>query len=149
MCRISRLKSSMIFSILYLRPSHRALEITVQKHPSIGLWQCHYLLRLDGHLWNHKRVYRVYTGLQLNIRRRSKKYTAVSSLSRGQYCCDRGKKGSLVNHLILHHGVSHRQACKMVALTICVSMNFDFSYLPFRIKNPLTSKWPIFREAKN
>jgi putative transposase len=50
-----------------------ALESTLQKHPSIGFWHCHYRLRLDGHLWNHKRVYRVYTGLQLNIRRRSKK----------------------------------------------------------------------------
>jgi putative transposase len=50
-----------------------ALEPTVQKHPSIGFWQCHYRLRLDGHLWNHKCVYWVHRGLQLNIRRRSKK----------------------------------------------------------------------------
>jgi len=50
-----------------------ALETTVQKHPSIGFWQCNHGLRIDRHRWNHKRVYRVYTGLQLNIRRRSKK----------------------------------------------------------------------------
>jgi putative transposase len=50
-----------------------ALEKIIEKHPSIGFWQCHYRLRLQGYRWNHKRVYRVYTKLQLNIRRRSKK----------------------------------------------------------------------------
>ena len=50
-----------------------ALERIIAKHPAIGFWQCHYRLRLQGYLWNHKRVYRVYTKLQLNIRRRSKK----------------------------------------------------------------------------
>lgn len=50
-----------------------AIEKIIEKHPSIGFWQCHYRLRLQGYRWNHKRVYRVYTKLQLNIRRRSKK----------------------------------------------------------------------------
>jgi len=50
-----------------------ALNKLVEKHPAIGFWQAHHRLRLMGHAWNHKRVYRVYTALGLNIRRRAKK----------------------------------------------------------------------------
>ncbi len=45
----------------------------VEKHPSIGFWKCYHRLRRKGHKWNHKRVYRVYTQMKLNIRRRAKK----------------------------------------------------------------------------
>lgn len=48
------------------------LELTA-RHPAIGFWQSYHRLRAEGHTWNHKRVYRVYTGLKLNIRRRAKK----------------------------------------------------------------------------
>ncbi|MGQ3133723.1 MAG: IS3 family transposase [Flavobacteriales bacterium] len=51
----------------------QALRALVDKHPSIGFWMCYHRLRRQGHPWNHKRVYRVYTSLKLNIRRRSKK----------------------------------------------------------------------------
>ena len=50
-----------------------ALQQLVEKHPSIGFWQCYYRLRRQGYTWNHKRVYRVYTALKLNIRRRYRK----------------------------------------------------------------------------
>lgn len=50
-----------------------ALTSLIAKHPSIGFWMSFYRLRLLGYKWNHKRVYRVYTGLKLNIRRRAKK----------------------------------------------------------------------------
>ena len=50
-----------------------ALNALVAKHPAIGFWQAFHRLRLAGHRWNHKRVYRVYTALGLNIRRRTKK----------------------------------------------------------------------------
>ena len=49
------------------------LEALIDRHPSIGFWKCFYRLRRKGYPWNHKRVYRVYTGLKLNIRRRYKK----------------------------------------------------------------------------
>ena len=45
----------------------------VEKHPSIGFWKCYHRLRGQGYQWNHKRVYRVYTQMKLNIRRRAKK----------------------------------------------------------------------------
>lgn len=50
-----------------------ALSQLTQKHPSIGFWQCYYRLRNRGYKWNHKSLYRVYTDMKLNIRRRSKK----------------------------------------------------------------------------
>ena len=50
-----------------------ALKTLVDKHPSIGFWMSFYRLRHLGYAWNHKRVYRVYTALKLNIRRRVKK----------------------------------------------------------------------------
>ena len=49
------------------------LESLVTKHPAIGFWQSFYRLRRRGRTWNHKKVYRVYTALKLNIRRRFKK----------------------------------------------------------------------------
>lgn len=50
-----------------------ALSTLVEKHPSIGFWKCYHRLRRAGYSWNHKRVYRVYTTMKLNIRRRAKK----------------------------------------------------------------------------
>lgn len=49
------------------------LKEMVDKHPSIGFWKCFHRLRMKGFKWNHKRVYRVYTQLKLNIRRRVKR----------------------------------------------------------------------------
>ncbi len=50
-----------------------ALNTMVEKHPSIGFWKCYYRLRRKGHDCNHKRLYRIYTMLKLNIRRRPKR----------------------------------------------------------------------------
>lgn len=49
------------------------LNKLIDKHAAIGFWQSYHRLRMKGFTWNHKRVYRVYTSLHLNIRRRSKK----------------------------------------------------------------------------
>jgi putative transposase len=54
-------------------PVIQALEELVSKHPAIGFWKSHYRLRRKGHLWNHKKVYRIYSAMGLNIRRRHKK----------------------------------------------------------------------------
>lgn len=50
-----------------------ALLALVDRHPSIGFWSCYWRIRNQGWEWNHKRIYRVYTMLGLNIRRRAKK----------------------------------------------------------------------------
>jgi putative transposase len=49
------------------------LQTLIEKHPAIGFWQSYYRIRRKGFEWNHKRVYRVYTDLKLNIRRRYRK----------------------------------------------------------------------------
>ncbi|GAB5522012.1 MAG: hypothetical protein RhofKO_42630 [Rhodothermales bacterium] len=54
-----------------------ALQELVDAHPAIGFWQAFHRLRAAGRSWNHKRVYRVYTALKLNIRRRAKKRLPV------------------------------------------------------------------------
>jgi putative transposase len=50
-----------------------ALTALTTKHVAIGYWQCCYRLWNKGYKWNHKRIYRVYTNMKLNIRRRAKK----------------------------------------------------------------------------
>jgi len=50
-----------------------ALIALTTKHAAIGFWQCCYRLWNKGSCWNHKRIYRVYTDMKLNIRRRAKK----------------------------------------------------------------------------
>jgi putative transposase len=49
------------------------LRLMVEKHTAIGFWQSYHRLRRNGFAWNHKKVYRVYTTLKLNIRRRYRK----------------------------------------------------------------------------
>jgi len=50
-----------------------ALHQLVEKHPTIGFWKCYYRLRRKGFDCNHKRLYRVYTMLRLNVRRKAKR----------------------------------------------------------------------------
>jgi len=54
-------------------PLIEAFNQLIEKHPAIGFWQSYYRLRRKGFRWNHKKMYRVYTGMCLNIRRRSKR----------------------------------------------------------------------------
>lgn len=50
-----------------------ALHQLVDKHPTIGFWKCYYRLRRKGYKCNHKRLYRVYTLLRLNVRRKARR----------------------------------------------------------------------------
>lgn len=57
-----------------------ALNRTVEKHPRWGFWKCHDYLRLNGYAWNHKRVWRVYCQLKLNLPRRVKRRVTRESV---------------------------------------------------------------------
>ena len=46
-----------------------ALSELVQNRPSRGFWKCRKLLGRRRPEWNHKRIYRVYKAMQLNLRR--------------------------------------------------------------------------------
>ena len=50
-----------------------ALSALAESKPGLGFWKLYRRLRRLGHDWNHKRVYRVYCLLKLNLRRRTKK----------------------------------------------------------------------------
>ena len=50
-----------------------ALQAVVEKHPRQGFWKCYERMRRQGRPWNHKRVYRVYCALKLNLPRRTKR----------------------------------------------------------------------------
>ena len=56
-----------------------ALGAYAERHPRFGFRKLFILLRKAGHPWNHKRVWRVYCDMKLNIRRRFKKrYRSVA-----------------------------------------------------------------------
>lgn len=42
-------------------------------HSRWGFWMMHHRLRNMNYIWNHKRVYRIYTEMGLNLRRKTKK----------------------------------------------------------------------------
>jgi putative transposase len=54
-----------------------ALTTLVATKSRWGFWKCYDRLRLDGYPWNHKRLWRVYCQLRLNLPRRTKKRLPV------------------------------------------------------------------------
>lgn len=75
-CRIVSLPRSLI---VYQNKSRDdsslidALHELVARHPTIGFWKCYHRLRRKDYSCNHKRLYRVYTMLKLNVRRKVKR----------------------------------------------------------------------------
>jgi len=50
-----------------------ALQAVVVEEQRWGFWKCHDRLRAQGYGWNHKRTWRVYCQLRLNLPRRTKR----------------------------------------------------------------------------
>ena len=53
-------------------PIIAALQNAVERYPRYGFKKLFLILRRQGHAWNHKRIYRVYCLLKLNLRRKGK-----------------------------------------------------------------------------
>jgi putative transposase len=49
------------------------LNALIERHARWGFWKCYDRTRLDGYRINHKRLYRVYRLMKLNLPRRGKK----------------------------------------------------------------------------
>jgi putative transposase len=67
-------------SFYYYRSKERSdeqlmdqLRILGASHPTYGFWKLYALLRRQGYMWNHKKVYRVYKLLKMNLQRRAKR----------------------------------------------------------------------------
>lgn len=54
-------------------PVRERLAELAELHSRWGFWMMHHHLRAMNHKWNHKKVYRVYTEMGLNLRRKYKK----------------------------------------------------------------------------
>lgn len=50
-----------------------ALQALADKHRRWGFWKMVDYLRNEGHPWNHKRIWRVYCQMKLNLRKKPKK----------------------------------------------------------------------------
>ncbi|QMU27244.1 IS3 family transposase [Adhaeribacter radiodurans] len=74
-CRVLSLSKSVYYyqAVKEDQPVEEALRQKAEQHPREGFWKVYVRLRKEGHLWNHKRVYRIYTALGLNLRRKAKK----------------------------------------------------------------------------
>lgn len=68
-------------SVYYYKAKSRSQDAPVQDmlahlaeaHRRWGFWKMYYYIRGQALIWNHKRVYRIYTQLNLNLRRKPKK----------------------------------------------------------------------------
>lgn len=54
-------------------PVVERLNEVVGKHGRWGFWKCFHWMRLKGDTWNHKRVWRVYRAMKLNLPGRAKR----------------------------------------------------------------------------
>lgn len=79
-CRLVKLARSVYRYAAHPRDDSKvqsALTELATRHPEFGFRKMFLTLRRLGNIWNHKRVYRIYCGLNLNRRRKHKRRIPV------------------------------------------------------------------------
>lgn len=75
-CMLFRLSTSVYYYRAIRKPEDerigQELRSLAHTHTRWGFWMMFHRLRQNLHTWNHKRVYRVYTQMRLNLRRKYK-----------------------------------------------------------------------------
>ncbi len=64
-------------------PVIQSLTEAAERYPRYGFKKLFQVLRRQGHVWNHKRVHRVYCLLKLNFRRKGKQRLPVTGAQSG------------------------------------------------------------------
>lgn len=75
-CCLVRLHRSSFYYIDKPKDDHLViakLNELASNHPSYGFKKMFYLLRNQGYTWNHKKVYRIYKQLGMNLTRKRKR----------------------------------------------------------------------------
>ena len=77
-CQVARLSRAAYYKLGLDRAARdaeviAALQAIVVVEQRWGFWKCHDRLRALGYAWNHKRLWRVYCQLRLNLPRRTKR----------------------------------------------------------------------------
>lgn len=75
-CKLSNLSRSVYYYQQELKDDTEIitqLNELAEEHPGYGFWKMYKLLRKQGKLWNHKKVYRIYSNLKMNLRRKKHK----------------------------------------------------------------------------
>lgn len=69
------------YSVMYYKPKkdsqddliRKELRLLAKQEHTWGFWMMRYRLKNMGFWWNHKRIYRIYTSMKLNLRSKRKK----------------------------------------------------------------------------
>ena len=75
-CRLAGLSRRMFAYQSKRQPDNeveQAIQAIARRHPGWGFWKIRYRLRRQGYSFNHKRIWRIYRLLGLNLPRRKKK----------------------------------------------------------------------------
>lgn len=76
-CMLLRLSSSVYYYKAKTNPEDQPIQDMLsglaESHRRWGFWKMYRFIRGQARQWNHKRVYRIYTEMNLNLRRKAKK----------------------------------------------------------------------------
>jgi putative transposase len=85
-------------------PVIEQLQNLAEGHPTYGFRKMFYRLRNEGYKWNHKRVYRIYKLLNLNLKRKHKRRLPVRIKERLEVP---GKPNSVWSMDFMSHSLQH------------------------------------------